>query len=133
MHREALEMYYNVLGREHPRIAVALDDLAVVLHQQGDSEQADSLERLSLTMREELLGPDHPDVATSLHHLAQIRQGIGDEQGAERHYQRALEIYRLRFGAGDRHVRAIYKELVDVYESRGMPDRAAPYRRLMAD
>jgi len=133
MHREALEMYYNVLGREHPRIAVALDDLAVVLHQQGDAEQADSLGWLSLTMREGLLGPEHPDVATSLHHLAQIRLGIGDEQGADEHYQRALEIYRQRFGAGDRRVRAIYEELIDVYEARGMPDRAAPYRRLMAD
>ena len=59
-----------MLGPDHPRVALILNNLAGLYYRQGKSAEAEPLHKRSLAIREKVLGADHPDVATSLNNLA---------------------------------------------------------------
>jgi tetratricopeptide (TPR) repeat protein len=82
----------QVLGPDHPNMAIRLHDLAVFYGKQGKYEQAEPLYQRALTIFERVLGPDHPDTARNLHDLAALYADQGKYEQAEPLYQRALEI-----------------------------------------
>src|SRR5712671_6878234 len=49
---------------EHPDTATSLNDLAVVLEEQGDFAESEALRERSLAIYEKALGVDHPYLAT---------------------------------------------------------------------
>jgi Tetratricopeptide repeat len=53
------------------REATSLNNLAHLLHDQGDYAGARPLSERALAIREKALGPEHPYTATSLNSLAQ--------------------------------------------------------------
>jgi tetratricopeptide (TPR) repeat protein len=62
----ALAIREKVFGKEHPDVAVSLNNLAALSYAQGDYEQAKPLYERSLAISETVFGKEHPDVATSL-------------------------------------------------------------------
>ena len=70
----------------------SLNNLAVLLHDKGDYEEAEPLYRRALDISERLLGRDHPYTATSLNNLAGLLHDKGDYEGAEPLFRRALDI-----------------------------------------
>ncbi len=85
-------------GADDPRLALSLNNLAVVYRSQGRYAEAEPLHERALAIREEALGPDHPDVATSLNNLAELYRGQGRYAEAEPLYGKALEIYEAVLG-----------------------------------
>jgi hypothetical protein len=67
-----------VLGPEHPGTAISLDNLALLLSDQGDLAAARPLHARALAVHEKVLGPEHPDTATSLNNLAGLLSHQGD-------------------------------------------------------
>ena len=57
-------------GPDHPDVAKALTNLAVLSRAQGRDYIAEPLYRRALLIREKALGPHDPEVATSLSNLA---------------------------------------------------------------
>ncbi len=68
----ALAICEKALGPDHPDVATALNNLAVLYRAQGRYAEAEPLYKRSLAIREKALGPDHPDVAQSLNNLAEL-------------------------------------------------------------
>ena len=67
-------------GRLRPRpphVAIRLNNLALILRDLGQPEQARPLAERALAIDEAAYGPDHPDVAIRLNNLAQILAGPG--------------------------------------------------------
>jgi tetratricopeptide (TPR) repeat protein len=96
--REVLEIREKALGPEHPDTAGSLNDLAVLLLQQGDSAGARPLLERSLTIKEKELGPEHLDTAISLDNLASLLTDQGDFAAARPLYKRALAVREKALG-----------------------------------
>jgi tetratricopeptide (TPR) repeat protein len=88
----ALAICEKVLGPKHPDTATNLNDLALLLRDQGDLARARPLLERALAIYEEVLGPEHPYTATSLQNLAALLHNQRDLAGARPLKERALEI-----------------------------------------
>jgi tetratricopeptide (TPR) repeat protein len=56
----ALAIWERVLGPDHPQTAQGLNNLALLLKDQGEVDAARALFERALAIRERVLGPDHP-------------------------------------------------------------------------
>ena len=96
--RRALAIREKALGPEHPDTATSLNNLALLLRDQGDLAAARPLFERALAIREKALGPEHPDTATSLNNLAWLLQDQGDLAAARPLFERALAICEKALG-----------------------------------
>ena len=71
-----------MLGTEHPETATSLNNLAVLLRDQGDLAGARPLFERALAIFEKVLGPEHPDTARSLSHLATLLDALSRREEA---------------------------------------------------
>jgi len=94
----ALAMCENALGPEHPDTASNLNNLALLLEDQGDLARARSLLERGLAIHEKVLGPEHPEVVPSLCNLAFLLMYQGDHAAARPLYERALAIHERVLG-----------------------------------
>jgi len=104
MHRESLKLAKAVYGQQHPEVASALDNVAIVLYRQGKQAEAEAVEREVLAMRINTLGKDHPKVAMSLLNLAAFLQARGKLAEAETVSREALDASRKAFGNEHQYV-----------------------------
>ena len=72
LHKRVLATLEKAHGPEHPAVALALNNLAVLYAKQGRYAEAEQLQKRSLAIFEKALGPNHPDVATALSNLADL-------------------------------------------------------------
>jgi tetratricopeptide (TPR) repeat protein len=86
----ALAIREKVLGPEDTATATSLNNLAGLLHDQGDLVGAQPLFERALAIYEKVLGPEHPDTAGSLSNLAYLLQSQGDLAWARPLFERAL-------------------------------------------
>jgi tetratricopeptide (TPR) repeat protein len=68
---------------DHPGVATALNNLALLYQAQGRYADAEPLHKRALAIGEKTLGPDHPDVAVSLDSLAELYRAQGRYADAE--------------------------------------------------
>jgi hypothetical protein len=68
------------------------NNLAALLHEQGDLAGARPLFERALAIREKALGPEHPRVATVLSNLARLLNRTGHTKEAEPMFQRAIAV-----------------------------------------
>ena len=64
LYKESLAIKKKVFGNEHPKVALALNNLAWLLKEQGNAEEAARLGKQALVIFEKVLGPDHPNTQT---------------------------------------------------------------------
>jgi len=91
-------MEREVLGDEHPQVAICLNNLAQLLFSQGDYAGAEPITREALAMWVKLHGGEHPYVGMGLNNLAHILLAQGDYAGAEPLFRRALALQRGLLG-----------------------------------
>jgi Tfp pilus assembly protein PilF len=72
LHERALAIREARLGPDHPDTAQSLNNLAVVLYNQGDLDGARPLHERALAIYETRLGTDHPDTVRSRQNLAAV-------------------------------------------------------------
>jgi hypothetical protein len=60
------------LGKEHPRVATILGNLAKLYAVEGNYTQSEQLYLRSLAIQKKTLGPDHPAVALTLKNMADL-------------------------------------------------------------
>ena len=88
--RQALRIWEEQLGAEHPLVAHALHGLALLSARQRRESQAEALFQRALHIREQQLGETHPETAHVLHDFAGFQHVQGRTQEAAIMYQRAL-------------------------------------------
>ena len=67
-----LALTEKTLGPDHPDVASALNNLAVLCRDQGRYAEAEPLFQRALAIAEKALGLDHPDISVRLGNLALV-------------------------------------------------------------
>jgi tetratricopeptide (TPR) repeat protein len=96
--QQVLSIRERSLGPEHPQTATSLDNLAILVRDQGDFAGARQLFERALAIREKARGLGHPDTATTLNHLGVVLHAEGDLVGAQPLLERAQAIFEKVFG-----------------------------------
>ncbi|MGC2092229.1 MAG: tetratricopeptide repeat protein, partial [Methylocella sp.] len=131
--RETLEAVEASLGPEHPDTAQSLNNLALLLQNQGDLAGAQPLHERALAIREKALGPDHPDTAASLNNLASLLRAQGDFAGARPLHERALPIDEKVLGPEHPDTATSLNNLAFLLRDTGHAREAEPlFRRAIA-
>ena len=81
------------LPDDHPRTAIASSNLAGILLEQGEGDEAERLLLRALEIDEKVLGPDHPTTASVLVGLARTHAWRGQGASSLTFGQRAVAIY----------------------------------------
>lgn len=130
---QSLEINERALGPEHPRIAVSLNNLALLYQVQSRYADAEPLYKRSLEINETTFGPDHPQVALSLGNLATLYFVQDRYTDAEPHFRRSLAIYEKALGPDHLDVAISLNGLAGLYDHQGRYSDAEPlFKRSLA-
>jgi tetratricopeptide (TPR) repeat protein len=116
-------------GADSAYLAQSLNDLGVLLREDGDLARATPLLEDSLAMRRRLLGLRHKDVAVTLVELARAYEDGGARDRAEPLFREALEIRREVLGEAHRETATSKGELALLLWRRGDIAAAEPLFR----
>ncbi|CAG9467389.1 unnamed protein product [Pedinophyceae sp. YPF-701] len=106
-YEEELRVREQDLGPDHPDVAEACSNLAILYNQRADYGQAQPLYERALAIWERTLGPDHPDVAHTLTDLAVLHLEQGRDAEGRPLLERALRIQEAALGPDHPDVTAI--------------------------
>jgi len=123
---QALHLDETVHGPDHPTVAADLNNLALILQDLGQTEQAQQLAERALHIDETTHGPDHPDVATDLNNLATILQDLGQPEQARPLAERALHIDETTHGLDHPAVATDLNNLAVILQDLGQLEQARP-------
>jgi len=126
---EAIGLGERELGAASPLVGDLLNEMCLVVDEQGRTDEALPVCRRALAVREAAYGPDHPRVATSLNNLALVLKNAGDLDEAASIGERVLEMRRRLLGPEHPRVATALNNLGLTYKKMGDLDRAeALYR-----
>ncbi len=74
--RRALAIFEKGYGPDHPSVATALNNLAILLHKTNRLTEAEPHYRRAIAISEKSYGPQHPDVATFRRNLNSLHQAM---------------------------------------------------------
>ncbi len=123
----ALAIYRDVLGPEHPDVALLLSNLGNIRLLQGDLDGAEAAQSEALALKERLVGPDHPDVATILINLGALHQRRRDLDRARALVERALSIRERALGPDHPSTANTLGNLGEILTEGGRPAEGRPY------
>src|SRR5581483_702696 len=96
--KRALSIREELLGADHPDVAISLNYLGLLYYEQGKYMQAEPLFQRALRIQEQAFGPHHPNVTTSLKNLAFLYHAQSKYDQAESLCQRAVQIREQALG-----------------------------------
>jgi len=97
-YERALEVDRRVLGDDHPRVAMHLNNLAVVAQNIGDLKQAEALYRDAIRRQERVYGSQHPETAADKGNYGLLLQREGRLAEAEPLLRDALAVTLSLYG-----------------------------------
>lgn len=121
---EALQIKEQVLGKEHPDYADALNNIAVYYFSQGNPNQAISLVNEALQIYEKIEGKESEDYASTLSFLFVFNQSMGNFDEATRIGTEALQVMEKTIGKEHPNYVAILNNLAGCNASMGNFDEA---------
>jgi hypothetical protein len=93
--RRALGIDEASYGKDHPSVAIRLNNLAALLQDTNRLGEAEPLMRRVIAIFEASFGDDHPNVATALNNLARLLQATNRRGEAEPLMRRHLVIFLM--------------------------------------
>lgn len=127
--RRALAIDEASLGRDHPKVAIRLNNLAQLLKATNRQEEAERLMRGALAIDEASCGNDHPKVASYVSNLAQLLQATNRLQEAEPLVRRALAIDESFLGEDHPKVAIRLNNLALLLKDTNRQEEAEPLMR----
>jgi len=134
--QKALEVAEENFGKEHPYVAVSLNNLAELYRNRGDHFdskkrgdyfKAKLLYRRALLILENELGSNHPYVGLILNNLAELYRNQGDYADAKPLYRRALAIFENAKTSNHYDVGLVLNNLALLYANQGDYVQAEPF------
>ena len=89
---QALTIAERVYGSDHPKVAVALNNLGLVLKDLGEFVGAKGNFERAITIDEKVYGSHHLELAPDVNNLGSVLLELGDLTGSRRNFERALAI-----------------------------------------
>jgi serine/threonine protein kinase/tetratricopeptide (TPR) repeat protein len=132
LYREALAMGRKLLGNEHPTVAVMLTGLAETLCHEHKPIEAEALAREALAIRQKASPGEHPDVAEAKSVLGECLADAHQFEEAEPLLLGSYLVLKSTRGEGSVATRKGLQRIVALYQESGRPEKAAPYRALLA-
>jgi tetratricopeptide (TPR) repeat protein len=126
LYRASLTLRERIHGSDHPYVATALNNLALLYDTQARYAEAESLYQRSLAIRERALGPGHPLVAATLNNLAALYNDQARYAEAESLYQRALAINEHALKPDHSDVATSLNNLAILYVDQEKYEQAEP-------
>jgi tetratricopeptide (TPR) repeat protein len=127
--RRAVAVAEAGFGRQHLRVATALNNLAQLLQDTQRLDEAETCMRRALTIDEARLGREHPGVALRLNNLALLLKATDRAAEAEPLLRRALAIDEARLGQQHPAVARDLGNLAALMKATNRPDEAEPLLR----
>ncbi len=123
---EALRLYREILGEEHPDTLSSLNNYAFVLDALGRAAEAEPLYAEALMRKRKVLGGTHPDTLSGMNNYAAVLVALGRTTDAEPLYAEALRMRREVLG--DKHPDTLtsINNYAFVLDALGRADAAAP-------
>jgi tetratricopeptide (TPR) repeat protein len=106
-------------GADHPRVAMLLNDLALVQRQKNQDSAAEPLFRRALAIEEKAHSPESLTAASIMINLGNLLQGAGQLADAERLERTALHIFEQKQGPESAQLSTACTNLADVLWSKG--------------
>ena len=132
-YKRALEAEERASGKQHPRVAIVLNNLALTYRQANDNQAAEPLLRRAMAIQQKSLGAAHPAVATTMNNLGSLLQSSGRLGEAERLEREALRILQQRLGPQTAEMATAYTNLADLLWTKGSKaESASLYRKALA-
>ncbi|XPV74967.1 MAG: tetratricopeptide repeat protein [Desulfovibrio sp.] len=100
-------------------IAVAMDDLGVILKDQNKNEEALELFLKAQETRDAILGEDHPASGPGLNNIALLYFTEGKTQEAEKTFLRLIDILEKEHGKESAAITPVLNNIALVYEACG--------------
>jgi tetratricopeptide (TPR) repeat protein/predicted Ser/Thr protein kinase len=130
-HEDALAIFEQALGPEHPQIAVTLNNLGNAAGAEGKLAEARDYYERALAITKEVRGPEHPEVSVALGNLGIVAKNEGKFAEARDYSQQALAIKEKTLGPEHLEVAFVLNTLGSLAdlegkyaEARGYYDRA---------
>jgi len=111
---DAREMHEQLGSEETPELAVILNGLGSVLHDQRKYGDAVKQYMRALTVNLKTVGSVHPETAATYNNLGNVYQDAGDDSAAERYYRKCLEIQRAVYTSDTPDVAATYNNIATI-------------------
>jgi tetratricopeptide (TPR) repeat protein len=131
--RRALAVNEASLGKDHPEVAIDLNNLAALLQETNRLGEAEPLMHRALAIDEASLGKDHPTVAIRLNNLAQLLQATNRLGEAEPLMRRALAIDEASVGKDHPAVARDLNNLARLLQDTSRLGEAEPLMRRVID
>ena len=92
-YQEALRQQETAYGKEDPKVASVLNNLALALRRENDNSSAEPLFRRALAIQQKTLGNAHAATAVTMNNLGSLLQSTGRVVEAERLERLALQAF----------------------------------------
>lgn len=123
----ALAMQRALYARSHPELAATLRAGALLMHEQGQYDAADSLYREALAMYQTLQGEKSPDIAGVINDLGLLQWHRGNLDDAEPLLRQALAMQREVLERGNRDIPTNLNNLGLVLRYKGQNEEARAF------
>jgi serine/threonine protein kinase/Tfp pilus assembly protein PilF len=132
-YERALEVDRRVLGDDHPRIAMHLQNLAFTSQSLGELKRADELYREAIERKEKAYGKGSPQTAAAKLNYGSLLERMGQLDDAETEIRNALEIRLTEFGPNNYRVGYARVSLALVLQDKGdLATAENEYRQALA-
>jgi serine/threonine protein kinase/Tfp pilus assembly protein PilF len=132
-YERALEIDRRVLGDDHPRVAMRLNNLAVVAQSIGDLKRAEALFRDAIRRNELAYGDQHPETGAARGNYGLLLQREGRLTEAEPHLRNALDVLLKLYGPDNYNVGYARVSLAMLLHDEGnLPEAESEFRQALA-
>jgi serine/threonine protein kinase/Tfp pilus assembly protein PilF len=133
-YERALEIDRRVLGDDHPRVAMRLNNLALVAQSMGDLKLAETLFRDAIRRDEQAYGDLHPETGTARGNYGLLLWREGRLAEAEPLLRSALDIQLKLYGPNNYNVAYARVSLAMLLHDQGnLPGAEAEFRQALAE
>jgi tetratricopeptide (TPR) repeat protein len=119
----------EILGEENPSTLISMNNLAVVLRDQGKYEQAEEMRRQTLGLQETVLSKEHPETLTGMNNLAMVLRDQGKYEQAEKMWRQTLELQETVLGKEHPSTLTSMNNLAVVLNDQGKYEQAEEIQR----
>jgi len=132
-YERALEIDRRVLGDDHPRVAMRLNNLAVVAQHIGDLKLAETLFRDAIRRDERAYGDQHPETGTARGNYGLLLQREGRLAEAEPLLRSALDVQLKLYGPDNYNTGYARVSLAMLLHDEGnLPESETEFRQALA-
>ena len=132
-YERALEVDRHVLGDDHPRVAIHMQNLAIVAQNIGDLKQAEALYRDVIRRQERSYGDRHPETAITDGNYGLLLQREGRLAEAEPFLRSALSMSLSLYGPANYKVGYARVSLAMLLHDKGdLPEAESEFRQALA-